>query len=579
MSDNEDFLMSDGAEDSFEYDDSDDDMNVAENDPEPAVNDLETKYYTAKSIKEDDVPLAISQFELIYREGSEDTRWRFKAAKQLMKLYYLNNHEEFFKWYSALVKLKVDKEYFFDSNERILSKYSKCSDKQFLEKFIGLTSEIEGLTEKLDMKVTILQLNVLVDSDSADVLDHIGQAIEKCRKSNNEYNKNNFLLEIYSIELLVLFKIDNIARPDNLKLLRATIAECEKLEASIILHPKTLGIVNEARGKLQLINKNFPKATELLLESFKNYDEIGLSDEKLRILKPLILISFLNFKSEINVLQSNEIKPYLLADPVIVDLVKLLELFDNLDIAGFLTHFKSLDPVFAADNVLSIFQASISKSIKFKLLTNLFKSFKCLKIDFLLELLFLQHQHDLEDLIYEMIDQELLTVDVKFDYVELLIHVGEFPPLIPEDYDVINLKTKLKFQVFNNSLSDFLPQESEAEPWFSQIRLGIPSIKDEKFTHKEKVEIEKSSALSKQTSSIDTENLEGLDNNNDDLSALLILNMKLSSNKQQEIMDAGQIHSRGEVLGGWIQQLGQLQNAVFNRELKAPDAKQYRPRD
>lgn len=560
MSDSEDFMMSDEEEDPFEYDDSDDDQVMASNDEDQDSNNanqhfnLENKYYSAKAIKEDDLQEALKEFKAIIDQVSNedenlltnDSIWRFKSIKQSLKIYYqLNDTNKLLALYQDLLNSHgsmSNKNYFFTSLDKIIDRYAKSNNTNLITKFIdiSLTSENKALlNSKLLIKLYINKLNFLVvagpqqrqtkddkSSNTQEIEKLIDFVITECAKSSNEYIKQHNLLEVYSIQLRLLLSRPDIQTLRVIRQLKATYAKCKQIEHTVILHPRILGVIKEAGGKIAMIGKNYNQAIETLMESFKNYDEIGSVMDKLRILKSLIILYMLNSKSEINILQSNEIKPYLTKegngdDEVILSLLALLNFYEANDVESFNRFFEqNLINVFANDNFLSIFKHDILNAIKFKVISNFCKSFKTIKISFLCSVLGIKGKYELEDLIFEMNNREILTFDLKFDYVNSLILVidsnkQKSKSVIPDDLTYVDVITNLRHYENTTKIDNgkvplvtrFLGSHvslrnitSEVvEEWVLQLEAAIPSASIEYLTQKEKVQMEKTWSIKKQT--------------------------------------------------------------------------------
>lgn len=560
MSDSEDFMMSDEEEDPFEYDDSDDDQVMASNDEDQDSNNanqhvnLENKYYSAKAIKEDDLQEALKEFEAIIDQVSNedenlltnDSIWRFKSIKQSLKIYYqLNDTNKLLALYQDLLNSHgsiSNKNYFFTSLDKIIDRYAKSNNTNLIIKFIdiSLTSENKALlNSKLLIKLYINKLNFLVvagpqqrqtkddkSSNTQEIEKLIDFVITECAKSSNEYIKQHNLLEVYSIQLRLLLSRPDIQTLRVIRQLKAMYAKCKQIEHTVILHPRILGVIKEAGGKIAMIGKNYNQAIETLMESFKNYDEIGSVMDKLRILKSLIILYMLNSKSEINILQSNEIKPYLTKegngdDEVILSLLALLNFYEANDVESFNRFFeRNLINVFANDNFLSIFKHDILNAIKFKVISNFCKSFKTIKISFLCSVLGIKGKYELEELIFEMNNREILTFDLKFDYVNSLILVidsnkQKSKNVIPDDLTYVDVITNLRHYENTTKIDNgkvplvkrFLGSHvslrnitSEVvEEWVLQLEAAIPSASIEYLTQKEKVQMEKTWSIKKQT--------------------------------------------------------------------------------
>ncbi|GMM34291.1 hypothetical protein DASC09_016160 [Saccharomycopsis crataegensis] len=605
MSDNEDFMMSEEEEDPFEYEDSDDEMvasdggSFQEDSDEEGEESLENQYYSAKSIKEDDLDAALELFAKIKDqveggEGDKQKVWKFKSLKQLMKIHYQLNHmDDLMKLYKELLNMNdyiEDKNYFLSSLVKIIDRYGKSNNPEFLEKFIELPlAHPSYLNDKLFIKLNIAKLNFLEGkNDGENNLSAIDQlidlVIEKCEETTNEYTKKQHLLETYSIQLKILLSMSDIGSINSIKKLRNTFKKCNELEHNIIAHPKILGVINEAQGKLLMIERDFHKSVEILMESFKNYDESGSNVDKSRILKNLIVLNLLNLKSEVSILQSNEIKPYLRNsdDEDIDNLMKLLKYYEDNDISSFhqlIADSESTKEQFITKddyNFLKIFKGDIINSINYKSLNNFFKSFSALPIDFLCKVLNIDNKLQLEELVFDMISEDILLYDIKFDYVSstILVSNDSNNPLIPPQLKYIDIIANLKNYNQKDIASKLLIAENidklsieSIREWLIRIQSSIPAVSKEKLTQNEKVQLEKSFAIKKVTSErghLDFNDSLNIVTQDDKLSSLLVRNLKLCSSDQQRKVNSSSKVDRFQSLIALSERLDNYQNTIFN---------------
>lgn len=552
MSDNEDFMMSED-DDNFEYEDSDEEMedfqeesDMDSSNKESNIKfqiekpDFENMYYFAKSMKDENKLQSLDGFSKLInytidsknKTGSpefcsEFARYKFKSAKQKLKILFSESRlDEFLLDYEFLFSLNEqlnDSLYFTDSLKKIIDRYTKNNENtEFVLKLVNKSLEYSNLLDdKLFVKLYTIKIKILSERDDLESKKNVKLMIQNAilkAESYKNYTKHQFLLEIYTIQLK-----SNMATVPPLsdltiytKQLEANYQNCIDIMSNIILHPKMLGIIKEAGGKIDMLKKDFLSAIDKVAESFKNYDEAGSVEDKSRILKILIVLNILAFRSEVSILQSNNIKPYLSSqannnDKEITWLITLLRYYDINDISAFkdvLQKFqkdiKRKDSLF-----LTLFTSDMHNSINYKLLLQTFKVYSQVRFDYIIDLLELNNIDEIQDLIFEMISKEILTERISFNFVDKIIKVAknDNPQAL---YSVISKSLDPSDVAINmdNLTSNYLISENVKinkdfiSRFINYLQLGLFEKSKDSFTQNEVVQLE--TVLNLDTSVINT---------------------------------------------------------------------------
>lgn len=144
--------------------------------------------------------------------------------------------------------------------------------------------------------------------------------------SGDENNlKSSYLMEVYA-QMIVLY-----SGIGDYKKVKEIYRQTEPLK-SAVPHPRILGVISEAGGKMQMREKRYELARQAFFDSFKNYDEAG-SLQRIAVLKYYVLACMLS-ETKINPFESQETRPYR-NDPQISVMVQLVEAFQRNDIEEF----------------------------------------------------------------------------------------------------------------------------------------------------------------------------------------------------------------------------------------------------
>jgi COP9 signalosome complex subunit 2 len=130
---------------------------------------------------------------------------------------------------------------------------------------------------------------------------------------------------------IAALQIQLYSRLKDTKKLRAAYHRAMTVQGGIP-HPRTLALIQELGGKMNMSQRNFHEASQSFFQAFKSYDEAG-DRSRLRCLKYLVMASMLH-ASSINPFDSHEARAHR-DDPEIVAMTNLVQAFHNGDIRKF----------------------------------------------------------------------------------------------------------------------------------------------------------------------------------------------------------------------------------------------------
>eukprot|EP01017_Pseudomicrothorax_dubius_P030955 TRINITY_DN3903_c0_g1_i10.p1 TRINITY_DN3903_c0_g1~~TRINITY_DN3903_c0_g1_i10.p1 ORF type:complete len:442 (+),score=126.30 TRINITY_DN3903_c0_g1_i10:42-1367(+) len=185
-----------------------------------------------------------------------------------------------------------------------------CNDK-------GYTENLEEILRELETMADVCFKNKIIDQNK----------------------RNSLLFEIYALEFRFLEakdRFDEIIVKYNQKL---------KDLATSVFDPLTKAILEETKGKVLLLEKNWEKADSALIEAFKAYLEVG--NPKAKTLLKYAFVSSILSNSKINHAYNVEAKTYK-DDPEIRAMMNLREAFEQNDFKRF--HKIFLSPQIGINN-------------------------------------------------------------------------------------------------------------------------------------------------------------------------------------------------------------------------------------
>ncbi|RKP23590.1 COP9 signalosome complex subunit 2-like protein [Syncephalis pseudoplumigaleata] len=405
MSD-EDFMLEDDEGYDFEY-------SSGEEDEAPDA-DLENKYYSAKSLKDEDrAEEAIREFRQVVKAEEEKGDWGFKALKQIVKLEIkLKAYDEALEDYRQLLtytKSAVTRNYGEKGVNTILDAVSSMIDLACMERFYKVTLDalLEAKNERLWMKTNLKLAKLLLDRDENTQLNQVLRDLKQAcqnRTSSDAQSRDTHLLEVYALEIQLL------TREKKNKKLKELYQQCLAVK-SAIPHPRIMGVIRECGGKMHMREQEWDKAQTDFFESFKNYDEAG-SKQRIQVLRYLVLASMLT-GSQINPFDSQETKPYK-SDPQITVMTDLVDAYQHREIRTFEKILKQNHDDIMGDPFIREYMANVLRSIRMQVLLELIQPYTRIGIGFIAEQLNIA-EHDVEELLVSLILDE--KIDGQIDQV------------------------------------------------------------------------------------------------------------------------------------------------------------------
>ncbi|KKA30504.1 hypothetical protein TD95_002080 [Thielaviopsis punctulata] len=328
MSDDDFMQESDEEQYDFEYEDDEDE--------EDGNVDIENKYYNAKQLKLTDKEEAITEFLDIPNHEPEKGEWGFKGLKQAIKTEWtLAKYSDAAEHYAELltyVKSAVSRNYSEKSINNLLDYIDKSSGdaeaSQSIGKFYFLTLDSfqSSHNERLWLKTTIKYVKLLMDrKEYPKAQATLKQLHRACQKEDgsDDTSKGTYAMEVYALDIQLNSTLKNN------KQLKSLYERALKVR-SAVPHPKIMGVIRECGGKMYMGEESWQLAQSDFFESFRNYDEAGCSDQRIQVLKYLLLTTMLT-KSHINPFDSQETKPYK-NDPRILPMTELVDAYQRDDI-------------------------------------------------------------------------------------------------------------------------------------------------------------------------------------------------------------------------------------------------------
>jgi len=392
------------------YEDEGEDMEGEEGGEEGGEEDsgheIENEYYNAKGMLEEDLKEAIKGFEKVVsmekteKEKSEKP-WGIKALKKLTKLYLKeNNSKKVLEKFTAFMECckSVSPNESEKGLNSVLDAMSTSKDLNLVE--MVYTSALQNLKEQGNDRVwfrTNLKLGkLLYEADEHTKLAKILKDLHRsCQLDNGEDDpkKGSQLVDIYALEIQM-----HTATKNNKKLKELYHKALEIKSA--IPHPRIMGVIRECGGKMNMREKEWEKAYNDFFEAFKNYDEAGISVNKIKCLKYLVLANMLML-STINPFDSTEAKPYK-NDPEILAMTNLVSAYERSDIKAFEKILKDNRKTILDDPFIRDYIDDLLKNIRTQVLIKMLTPYTKIRIPFLSQELNIQPK-EVEDLMVGLI--------------------------------------------------------------------------------------------------------------------------------------------------------------------------------
>ncbi|KAJ2785735.1 hypothetical protein GGI15_001827 [Coemansia interrupta] len=333
MSD-EEFMFDDG-------DDGDYDFEYEENSDSGELS-LETKYYNAKTQREDDLSVALSEFAEVVSEDEKEgsSEWGFKATKQTLKIQLKQSadgqatQQQIFETYDRMLayisKSIVARNYAEKSINSMLERVSLGMDPAFTREFYEKTLVVLKQTrnDRLWLRTSLRLGKLLLDQRDfkklASLLDELKRSCLD-DAGNVILERGTQMLEVNAMLLGMYVELEDARKLKDVYLESVGVR-------SAIPHPRIMGFIRECGGKMYMAERNWENAQANFFDAFKNYDEAG-SPQRVQMLKYLVLASMLS-ESEVNPLSSPEARSYE-ADPEIIAMTKLVRAYEKQQVNDF----------------------------------------------------------------------------------------------------------------------------------------------------------------------------------------------------------------------------------------------------
>lgn len=333
MSDDDDFMMDEGADEEYDFDYEDDDQ-------EDVDADMENKYYQAKNYKTENPEKALLEWRSIIEAENPKGEWGFKALKQSTKLnFHRGKYQEALQTYTELLdycQTAVTRNAAEKSINGILDYVSAAQelDTSSMQQWYEITQKaLQAVkNDRLNVKIDLKLAKIWMDRKEYNRLEKVIQKLrtaintpasgQKLESFDSDNSIGTLLLEVLAIEIQMYTD-----RKENKKL--REIYDQTLTVKSTIPHPKIMGIIRECGGKMHMSERNWTKAQYDFFEAFKNYDEAG-SPQRISSLKYLVL-SHMLMNSEIDPFDSQETKPYK-QHPEIVAMTNLVTAYQRQDV-------------------------------------------------------------------------------------------------------------------------------------------------------------------------------------------------------------------------------------------------------
>lgn len=339
--------MSDWEEDMYDDDEEDDELSFEddsdnENNKDDALlptsdeMNAESSYFKAKHLKEEgNLTESINVFDKIVSNDKSSCEYKFKATKQLLKIYEQQRSLGQVKVTLSnlfAIKDEIDNYYFSSSILKIVSRIHPNLDYSefqlnYLHHISNLTLKEKNSTfEKVRVKCDLLisQLFTLMKDygKAQDILTKLeNQVLEM---SNN--TKNTFFLEIITSQILIL-----LTHKFDLNELERLVMLTKSIDVGIP-QMRILGIKNEGSGMILMYAEDYSAANCYFLDAFKNFNDSG-DERRVVVLAKYIITSILS-KLEVNPFQSSDFQGFLKIK-VIDFLMNVYESVNNLDTKQF----------------------------------------------------------------------------------------------------------------------------------------------------------------------------------------------------------------------------------------------------
>ena len=340
------------------------------------------RYHGAKQLlEEDNKAVAILRLEKVATMDEPLGKWRFKALRHLVKLYFLTgNYEKMRDRYNSHLNCRnaVTPNQSEKSINKILECVSGSDNWEVLMNLYETTLESlkNGKNERLWFNTNRKLGEALFHVGDYHRLSLILKDLHRICKSSDgsvDLSKETQLLDLYALE------IQMHTATKNSKSLKETYQQARKIK-NARAHPKIMGIIRECGGKMYMQESLWNEAHTDFFEAFKSYDDAG-SPRRIQCLKYLVIANML-MSSTIDPFESQEARPYK-THPEIIAMTDLIQRYQDGDVNGFEDILKRNRNEIMGDAFIRDYIEDLLKNVRTKVLLKILKPYTRVRIDFI----------------------------------------------------------------------------------------------------------------------------------------------------------------------------------------------------
>lgn len=337
-------------------------------------------------------------------QGTGITKVTVKDAKTQETVKFVENI--YMATLSVLVKAKNERMW-IKTNLKLAKFFTDCKD---IDKALGVLTQIQDVCLGKDISASLLT-PVSVKSEEPTTTSSAVSAL--ATSSDDNSLKSSYLIEVYA-QMINLY-----SEAENYKKVKEIYRLTEGL-TSAVTHPRILGVIREAGGKMHMREKRYELARQAFFDSFKNYDEAG-SLSRISVLKYYVLACMLS-ETKINPFESQETRPYI-NDPQINVMVQLVTAFQKNDTGAFqeLLSDKNTADEIQKDQFIKEFIKDIELSARALGILKLVKPYTRVKFSKLAQMLNISEELVQDILTFLILDTKLprARLDSQGGFVEL----------------------------------------------------------------------------------------------------------------------------------------------------------------
>ncbi|EGR28106.1 hypothetical protein IMG5_182910 [Ichthyophthirius multifiliis] len=356
--------------------------------------------------KQTDPQGAILIFQgIIEREESKDIqqrKWTFKSLLQIIILSVkINQVQQLIQNISQILKNMegVSKNDATEAITQIIETIMNLQENDTRQKIFEIILDYLKHKQMIQLwyNASLKLCKIFFESQDKNNL-NLQKLLEEIKQScrhpdgSDDFKKSEYLLEVYSLEIQILIQKKQITKLKD-------IYSRTKKHQSTISDPKIMGIIKETNGKMLMFEKNYHDAALELLESFKNYQEVGNPQAKV-VLKYVVLASILS-GSSINPFDNREAKVYK-EDREIIAMQNLRYAYENKDINMFNKIINDRYSHIMDDEFMKQFTNQLKKVISLEKIIKIINPYERIKIKYI------GKQLNIEENIVENYLQELI---------------------------------------------------------------------------------------------------------------------------------------------------------------------------